>query len=204
MFWPIAPRNPATFYGEDFDDVQDWIEQYERVARHNGWTEDLCRKSVYFSLEKTARIWFNNHDARLTSWESFKESLRRAFPKRFRRQRAVELLRTRAEGPTGSVTSFVEDVLQLSTGGDPLATEETKVRALMTGVRSDIFGGLVRHPPTTVDEFVTEATNIEQGLAARSYYYHRLGASPTIAACTTTSRLGVWPTSAACFREELQ
>lgn len=201
MFWPIAPRNPAPFYGEDFEDVEDWIEQYERVARHNGWTEDQCRKSVYFSLEKTARIWFNNHEAGLKSWESFKEGLRRAFPNRFRRQMAEERLRTRAQGPTESVTSFVEDVLQLSTRADPLATEETKVRALMRGVRSDIFGGLVRHPPTTVDEFVTEATNIEQVLAARSNHYHRLVASPTIAACTTTSRLDLNSNNDSCLRE---
>ncbi|KAH9366876.1 hypothetical protein HPB48_021758 [Haemaphysalis longicornis] len=63
----------------------------------------------------------------MTSWESFKEGLRRAFPNRFRRERAEELLRTHAQGPTESVTSFVEDVLQLSTRADPLATEETKL-----------------------------------------------------------------------------
>lgn len=200
MYWPIAPRTPASFHGDAFEDVEDWIDQYERVARHNGWTADQCRKSLYFSLEGGARTWLLNHEAALTSWESCKEGLRRSFPNRFRRQRAEDLLKTRTQGPNESVTSFVEDVLRLSARADPLATEETKVRALMRGVRSDIFGGLVRHPPVTVDEFVTEATNIEQALEARSDHYHRLMAAPTISACTT-SRLDLGSTDQSCLRE---
>ncbi|KAM7290523.1 uncharacterized protein ISCGN_027145 [Ixodes scapularis] len=109
----------------------------------------------------------------MTSWDVLKTDLKATFVNHHRRERAEDLLRTRTKGPNESVTSFVEDVLRLSARADPQATEEKKLRILMRGVRDDIFGGLVRNPPTTVDAFVTEATNIERALQARASHYQR-------------------------------
>lgn len=74
--------------------------------------------------------------------------------KQNRRQRAEDLLQTRTQSPNDSITSFVEDNLRLSGRADPQATDEKHLRVLMTSVKIDIFGGLVRSPPTTVDGFV--------------------------------------------------
>ncbi|KAH9363736.1 hypothetical protein HPB48_021523 [Haemaphysalis longicornis] len=182
VHWPIIPRNPAPFHGDAFEDVDDWIDQYERVARHNGWTLDHCRQSFYFSLENTARIWYENNERPLTSSEVCKERLRRPFGNQYRRQKAEDLLQRRIQGPNESVISFAEDVLRLITRIYPQATEENKLRSLMRGVRSDIFCGLVRNPPTTVEGFVTEATNVERALTARNDHYHRMTDAPTISA----------------------
>lgn len=51
----------------------------------------------------------------------------------------------------------------------------------MRGGRADVFGGLVGNPPT-VDDLVTEATNIERALTARSDHCRRMAAAPTISA----------------------
>ncbi|KAG0434231.1 hypothetical protein HPB47_019253 [Ixodes persulcatus] len=42
---PVAPRTPTPFLGEIYEDVEDWINQYERAARDNGWSDErrLCR-----------------------------------------------------------------------------------------------------------------------------------------------------------------
>ncbi|KAG0430733.1 hypothetical protein HPB47_022415 [Ixodes persulcatus] len=96
-----------------------------------------------------------------------------------------------------SVTSFVEDVLRLSSHADPQSAEEKKLRVLMRGVRSDIFGGLVRNPLTTVDEFVAEATNIERALSIRAS--NRLAGTPA-ASTLASSRFDEGGTSADNFR----
>ncbi|XP_077548209.1 uncharacterized protein LOC144161015 [Haemaphysalis longicornis] len=188
IYMPIAPRAPMPFRGEPFEDVEDWIQYYERVARHNGWTPKQCLENVYFSLEETAKSWYENHEASLASWEIFKEDLKRAFANPYRRQRAEDLLQTRVQGPNETITSFVEGVLRLIARADPRASEEKKLQTLMKGVKSDIFGGLIRNPPTTVSEFVTEATNIERALQARAGHYHRLTGGPSV---TTLARLDV-------------
>ncbi|KAG0412865.1 hypothetical protein HPB47_009986 [Ixodes persulcatus] len=91
-----------------------------------------------------------------------------------KRERAKDLLQSRTQGPNESVSSFGEDVLRPSSRADPQAYEEKKLRILMRGVKDDVFGGLVRNPPTTVQGFVTEATNNERARLTRASHYQRL------------------------------
>ncbi|KAM7281523.1 uncharacterized protein ISCGN_006434, partial [Ixodes scapularis] len=63
VYLPVAPRTPTPFHGELHEDVEDWLQHYERVARHNGWTPEQCLQNVYFAVEGTARTWFENHEA---------------------------------------------------------------------------------------------------------------------------------------------
>ncbi|KAM7288100.1 uncharacterized protein ISCGN_031789 [Ixodes scapularis] len=110
-------------------------------------------------------------------------------------------------GANETTTSFVEDVLRLVTRADPQATDEKKLRILMRGVRDDIFGGLVRNPPTTVETFVTEATNIERALQARAAHFHRAPAvaAPTPSSCTLSPNIpGIREIVRDIVREELK
>ncbi|KAG0423655.1 hypothetical protein HPB47_000579, partial [Ixodes persulcatus] len=127
-----------------------------------------------FGSEATARTWFKTHEASISSWEEFQADLRRTFVNQQRQQRAKELLQASTQGSNESVTSFVEDVLRLMNRADPNATKEKKRRVLMRGVRKNIFGGLLRSPPTTVKDFITEVKNIERAVQARASHYQRL------------------------------
>lgn len=51
----------------------------------------------------------------------------------------------------------------------------------MRGVKEQLFAGLVRNPPTTVAEFINEATTMERTLQYRSSQYERHDVTP--AAC---------------------
>ncbi|KAG0425812.1 hypothetical protein HPB47_027044 [Ixodes persulcatus] len=181
VYLPVAPRTLAPFHGESHEDIYDWVQQYERVARHNGWTPEQCRQNAYFALEATARNWFENHEASITSWEQLKAALRRTFTNQQQKKRAEK---ARIQGLNESVVSFVEDVQRLRNRADSQASEAKKLRILMRGAKKNIFGGLVRAPPITVEGFVTEATNIERALQARASHYQRL---PGVAALSPPS-----------------
>ena len=90
--------------------------------------------------------------------------------------------------------------MRLCARADPEAAEEKKLRVLMRGVKAEIFGGLVRNPPTTVDGFVAEATNIERALASRASHYHRLAGAPT-APTVAATRLDLSTTGVDGLRE---
>ncbi|XP_077492282.1 uncharacterized protein LOC144103441 [Amblyomma americanum] len=190
VYVPVTPRSVTPFRGDGLDDVECWVQHYERVAPHNEWTPDQYLQNLYFSLDATAKYWFENHEASLTSWEICKSELVRTFANQHRQQHAEDLLHTRIQAPTESVRSFVEDVLRLSVRADPRATGEKKVRALMRGIWNDIFGGLVRNPPTTVAEFVVEATNIEHALATRTSHFRRLSALPVVSSFASSGLSG--------------
>ncbi|KAG0413528.1 hypothetical protein HPB47_009319 [Ixodes persulcatus] len=70
VFLPVVPRVPTPFHSEIYDDVEDWLQHYERVAHYNAWTTEQRLQNIFFALEGTARQWFENHEASLTTWKT--------------------------------------------------------------------------------------------------------------------------------------
>ena len=62
-----SPRTPEVFHGDIFEDAEDWLEGFERVASLNGWDEARKLRYVYVALQDSARTWFENHEASLLS-----------------------------------------------------------------------------------------------------------------------------------------
>lgn len=75
------PRTPAVFQGEAFEDVEDWLEQFERVASFNQWNPQQKLGHVYYSLDDGARTWYENREARgeLSTWDEFRLELLESF-----------------------------------------------------------------------------------------------------------------------------
>lgn len=68
---------------------------------------------------------------------------------------------------------FAEDMTRLFRRADPEMPEAKKIRHLMRGVKEQLFAGLLRNPPTTVAEFISEATSIERALQQRCRPFDR-------------------------------
>ncbi|XP_077541155.1 uncharacterized protein LOC144153376 [Haemaphysalis longicornis] len=88
-----------------------------------------------------------------------------------RREKAEHALRTRVQLPNESVSMYVEEMTRLFRRADPNMAEETKLRHLMRGVKEQLFGCLVRNPPKTVAEFISEASVMENTLRQRSNFF---------------------------------
>lgn len=180
-------RIPEPFHGDAHEDALDWLEKYERVARSNHWRPDQKLFNVYFALEKSAKTWFENREGSLTTWEDFSRRFLDTFGDTNRRENALRLLDTRIQKPNEGVAMFAEDMARLFRRADPNMPEAKKLSHLMRGVKEQLFAGLVRNPPTTVDEFIKEATAIERALQQRYQQYDRLIAgAPTGSAALVT------------------
>ncbi|XP_077564481.1 uncharacterized protein LOC144179939 [Haemaphysalis longicornis] len=200
------PRTPAIFHGEVFEDVEDWLEQFERVASFNQWDARQKLREVYYSLEHGARTWFENREARLSTWEEFRQELLESFASSDRRDHAQRLLESRIQKPNETVAMFAEDMARLFRRADPEMSEPKKLRHLMHGVKEQLFAGLVRNPPRTVKDFIKEATAIEHALRDRYRQYDRVtGGSPSAtAAATASSDRSLRELVRSIVREELQ
>lgn len=183
------PRVPTCFRGEPYEDVEDWLEQFERVATFNQWSAVQKLQNVYYSLDEGARTWFENREARLRTWDDFCREVQETFANSDRRDHAQRLLEARIQKPNESVIMFTEDMARLFRRADPEMPESKKVRHLMHGVKEQLFAGLVRNPPRTVDEFIQEASAIERALLRRSRQYDRMAAatSSSVHACSATN-----------------
>ncbi|XP_049271383.1 fatty acid synthase [Rhipicephalus sanguineus] len=65
-------------------------------------------------------------------------------------------------------------------------TDEKKLSYLMRGVKEQLFAGLLRNPPSTVADFIKEATAIERALHQRCRQYDRMSSSAPISAVSMT------------------
>ncbi|KAK8786811.1 hypothetical protein V5799_023416 [Amblyomma americanum] len=167
------PRIPKPFHGGYSEDAQDWLDQFERVARFNGWDDSAKIRNVYFSLEDAARIWYENRETSLTTWQDFRRQLLETYTSSDRHEQAERELTARIQLPNENVAMYVEEVTRLCNRADPTMTEEKKLRHLMRGVKEQLFCGLVRSPPRTVAEFLSEAVLMERVLQQGYDFYDR-------------------------------
>lgn len=188
------PRVPSPFRGGLFEDVEDWLAEFEHVADFNGWDEDAKLRNVYFSLLDGARTWFQNRKGLLTSWREFCRRLLETYSSPDRRERAEWALQSRIQMPNEGVAMYVEDMVHLFNRANPNMPEDKKLRHLMRGVKEQLFGGLIRSPPKTVAEFLTEAVAMEKALQQRNQYDRQVNA-------TYTTSLGSFPTDVETLRQ---
>ncbi|KAK8759107.1 hypothetical protein V5799_003261 [Amblyomma americanum] len=198
------PREPPIFQGSPGEDPEDWLEKFERVARYNRWAEDSKLQHVFFSLEGAARTWFENRESSITTWNVFKDQFLKDFTTVIRRERADLLLQSRTQLPNESILVYFEEMAKLFRRADPDMTEQKKLRYLMRGVKEQIFAGLVRNPPSTVAEFLSEATTMEKTLDMRLRQYERQPLAMTAATTDISNTHMLRETVRAIVREELQ
>lgn len=49
VYLPVAPGAPTPFHGDAHDDIKDWLQYYERMARQNGRSAEHCLQNIFLS-----------------------------------------------------------------------------------------------------------------------------------------------------------
>ncbi|UYV84971.1 hypothetical protein LAZ67_X004155 [Cordylochernes scorpioides] len=101
-------RNPSIFLGKPGQSPEKWLKEYHRVARYNCWDSSMCLANVYFFLSGTAKVWFENVEEQITSWEIFETTLSQAFGHHVsRKYQLLEKLEARAQGKGESSEAYI-------------------------------------------------------------------------------------------------
>ncbi|GFY45614.1 CCHC-type domain-containing protein [Trichonephila inaurata madagascariensis] len=142
LIFPLVKpvRAPSIFHGEAGDDPSRWLKEYERIAKFNQWGDTMWLANAYFFLKGTARLWYENNEENLSSWEKFQEQQKIVFgsTELFIKEPEREL-KNRAQ-KTGKNTQFyIESVLGLCHKVNPKITENEKVSYVMKGVAEDVY-----------------------------------------------------------------
>lgn len=180
------PRNPGDFTGTDNVDADEWLRMYERVSAHNRWDDTMMLANVVYSLKKPALTWFETNEARLTSWDRFKQEFRDVFGESLGRQLAAKKdLSSRAQSCTESYVTYIHDVLALCAKVDPQMPESDKVGHVLKGIADDAFNLLICKDCTTVDSVIKECRRFEQAKCRRiSQQFIRLPHTAATSSCS--------------------
>ncbi|GBL84052.1 hypothetical protein AVEN_209118-1 [Araneus ventricosus] len=184
------PRNPCIFLGDDQQDANNWLKDFQRIATYNHWDDQMCLANVIFYLAGTARQWFDNNEDTFTNFTTFKNSLSNAFCRTedFRRQ-AERLLLTRTQQIGETSESYIQDVLSLCRKANPSMSEDEKVAHLMKGIAEDLYQTLLVQDFRRVDEFIKRCREIES-LRRRRITRTRFQRLPNVSAVSTETDLG--------------
>lgn len=162
--WTISSRqrDPQIFAGLRGDDVEDWLDNYNRVSSFNGWDDSLKRRYVGLYLSEVARTWFLNHEEDLKDWSIFTTQLRQIFGTTSTRSEvAKRKLEVRFQHPGETYTSYIEDVLALCRRVNASMTEDERVRHIIKGISNFAFHTLALQNPSTVQDIIVTCQRLD-------------------------------------------
>lgn len=67
----LRQRDPPSFSGRESDDVEDWLDGFQRVAPHNQYDDETSLNDAVFLLSRLAKTWFINHEHEPANWTTF-------------------------------------------------------------------------------------------------------------------------------------
>ncbi|UYV79019.1 hypothetical protein LAZ67_17000657, partial [Cordylochernes scorpioides] len=150
-------RNPSIFSGEPGQSPEKWLKEYHRVARYNCWDSSMCLANVFFFLSGTAKVWFENVEEQITSWELFETMLSQVFGHyASEKDQLLEKLKARAQGKGESSEAYIQDVLYLCRQINPNIFIH-----LVKGVSEEIYRAIVTFEIATTEEFIRWCRKIE-------------------------------------------
>ncbi|UYV72292.1 K02A2.6-like [Cordylochernes scorpioides] len=124
-------------------------------ARFNCWDSSMCLANVYFFLSGTAKVWFENVEEQITSWELFETMLSQAFGHHAsEKDQVLEKLKARAQGKGESSEAYIQDFLYLCRQINSNMNENEKVAHLVKGVSEEIYRAIVTFEIATTEEFI--------------------------------------------------
>ncbi|UYV71040.1 hypothetical protein LAZ67_8001511, partial [Cordylochernes scorpioides] len=122
----------------------------------------MCLANVFFFLSGTAKVWFENVEEQITSWELFETMLSQAFGHHAsEKDQVLEKLKARAQGKGESSEAYIQDVLYLCRQINPNMNENEKVAHLVKGVSEEIYRAIVTFEIATTEEFIRWCRKIE-------------------------------------------
>lgn len=178
----VRQRDPPVFSGLDGQDVDDWLDEFGRVCRHNRWDDGSKLINVAFYLGGVAKTWFLNHEGEFRDWDQFANRFRDLFGRpAFRKLDAEEKLSSRIQQNEESYMSYIEDILSLCKRSNPDMTDAEKIRCILRGIREDAFQLIMSKDFATVTEILAFCKKLQdaRNLRNREIYLNYGAANST-------------------------
>ncbi|XP_075735278.1 uncharacterized protein LOC142776126 isoform X1 [Rhipicephalus microplus] len=161
-------KDPGTFCGMDDVDIEEWLPLYERTSKNYRWDETLMLANILLYLKGTAKVWFEDHEDEIRSWDACKEKMRALFGKSVGRKAAAKKeLASRAQTSSESYVTYIQDELALCRKADNGMEETEKVAHILKGIADDAFNLLICKDCNTVDAIIKKCQRFEAAKSRR-------------------------------------
>ena len=153
----------ATFQGAAHEDVNDWLDQFDRVAIVQEWTEELKCQVFPLYLGGTALAWYSSSTPAVQdAWTDLKAGLIEAF-KPVNYQGLMDTkLRQRRQANDETVIQYFYDVKRLCDKVDPAMPETSKISHILEGLLPYYAERVIPLQPDTCDDLLKKLQLVQQ------------------------------------------
>lgn len=173
-------KEPEKFRGTPKENAMEWIDRFERIGRHNRWSNNDLARAIDVSLEGAAYKWIvglEARNARPEQWEDrevqvagtedepahYREvrGLKTLFLKQFvainLKRQTERKLRMRVQGKVEDITEYYHDVMDMCRMVQPDMAEEVRIDHLFRGLSPALYERLYVLGMKSCEEFLEEA-----------------------------------------------
>lgn len=155
---------PSKFRGTQDENVEEYLTQFERASKANGW--DANRKLVIIPcyLEGAALRWYENAESRLgaqLTWDQVKEGLKSTFQSIAYDEQIEFKLRMRMQRDEETVESYVQDVLYLCAKVDPNMPERSKIKYVLRGLKPSLIEKVMPMNNESLEDLMTNLRTVQ-------------------------------------------
>ena len=121
------------------DKATDWLEEYERICRSNGWDTEYMFTIVPSYLEGRAKRWHKTVEYDLRDWDDFVDEFhRRYIPSDSHHNKFVEFS-SATQLPEESASDFIDRVLELKAKSKQRIPEQTVITVIKLGLKKATY-----------------------------------------------------------------
>lgn len=126
------------YSGGRWDDVEDWIRNFEDIAKVNNWNEDVKRIQLYSNLTGTAKELYDTLPLnKKQTYEQVKNELKEAF-KPYNVHQRYQMIFDKRQLPGEDVNAYAYAILNLFNRTNPGMTEVEKVIHFTRGLNDEL------------------------------------------------------------------
>ena len=121
------------------DKATDWLEEYERICRSNGWDTEYMFTIVPSYLEGRAKRWYKTVEYDLREWDDFVDEFhRRYIPADSHHNKFVEFS-SATQLREESASDFIDRVLELKARSKQRIPEQTVITVIKRGLKNATY-----------------------------------------------------------------
>ena len=154
VFYPVLPSNLPqipNFYGgeqRDGETFEEWVDQFESVARIAGWNQDVKLVHLTTALRGTAQSFYRScSQAQRSDYTRLVDALKKRFTPVKLTALQTQLFHSRRQGATESVDDFAQELRRLHSKAPPQVPEQVGqivfVNQFVSGLRAALQAKVV-------------------------------------------------------------
>lgn len=154
------------FSGHPAEDVERFLKSIKNIAKVNEESDKPeVLEIVRGKLIRSAGLWFDNNEHSFKKWADFEAAFRNRYFSTTIIHKKFDKLKQRTQLLDESVTSYIDDVINLCRDIDPNMSDSIIIQHLMSGINPEFRKELSRRQScmNSLDEFLKH-TKIEQDL----------------------------------------